>query len=307
MHYKYIFGPVYSRRFGVSLGVDLSPNRKSCNFDCLYCELGKGKVVSFIEDEPDVEEIIREIRDFLSKNKKPNYITVTANGEPTLYSKLDVLIEEINKFKGNVKTLILSNASTIYREDIQKILTKFDTVKLSLDAVSEKTFKKIDKPLNGISINQIINGIKAFRKIYKGELVIEVLIVKFVNDSLNEIKKLSDVLTEIKPDRIDLGTIDRPPAYRVFPVNNEELYKFAEIFKEKELPVNVIERKNIYLPEFELTEMEIINTLRKRPLTVEDIESIFSLETLKKIEKLEKEGKLEKKVINGREFLCATI
>ena len=305
--YKYLFGPVYSRRFGVSLGVDLSPEKKSCNFDCLYCELGKGKPTDNIYKEPNPEEIVNEIKDFLSKNRQPDYITITANGEPTLYSRLDELISEINNIKTDAKTLILSNSSTIYKENIQKILTKFDTIKLSLDAVSEEIFRKVDKPLKDISINQIIEGIKNFRKIFKGELIIEVLIVKFVNDDIEEIKKLSKVLKELNPDRIDIGTIDRPPAYRVFPVSNEQLYEFAKIFEKEHLPVNVVERKGIYIPEFELTELEIINTLRKRPLTVEDVESIFSLQTLKKIEKLEEEGKIERKVINGNEFLCATI
>lgn len=305
--YKYLFGPVYSRRFGVSLGIDLSPEKKSCNFDCLYCELGKGKPTDNIHKEPNPEEILKEIKDFLSKNRQPDYITITANGEPTLYSRLDNLISEINKIKTNSKTLILSNSSIIYKENIQKTLTKFDTVKLSLDAVSEEIFRKVDKPLKGISIHQIIKGIKNFRKIFKGKLIIEVLIVKFINDDVNEIKKLSKVLKELNPDRIDLGTIDRPPAYRVFPVSNKQLYEFAEIFEKEYLPINVVERKDIYIPEFELTEVEIINTLKKRPLTIEDIENIFSFQTLKRIEKLEKEGKIERKVINSKEFLCATI
>ncbi|HIQ24688.1 MAG TPA: radical SAM protein [Persephonella sp.] len=305
--YKYLFGPVYSRRFGVSLGIDLSPEKKSCNFDCLYCELGKGKLTDNIYKEPNPEEILKEIKDFLSKNRQPDYITITANGEPTLYSRLDNLISEINKIKTNSKTLILSNSSTIYKENIQKTLTKFDTVKLSLDAVSEEIFRKVDKPLKGISIHQIIKGIKNFRKIFKGKLIIEVLIVKFINDDVNEIKKLSKVLKELNPDRIDLGTIDRPPAYRVFPVSNKQLYEFAEIFEKEYLPINVVERKDIYIPEFELTEVEIINTLKKRPLTIEDIENIFSFKTLKRIEKLEEEGKIERRVINGKEFLRATI
>ncbi|HIE58336.1 MAG TPA: radical SAM protein, partial [Hydrogenothermaceae bacterium] len=296
-----------SRRFGVSLGIDLSPEKKSCNFDCLYCELGKGKPTDNIYKEPNPEEILKEIKDFLSKNRQPDYITITANGEPTLYSRLDNLIGEINKIKTNSKTLILSNSSTIYKENIQKTLTKFDTVKLSLDAVSEEIFRKVDKPLKGISIHQIIKGIKNFRKIFKGKLIIEVLIVKFINDDVNEIKKLSKVLKELNPDRIDLGTIDRPPAYRVFPVSNKQLYEFAEIFEKEYLPINVVERKDIYIPEFELTEVEIINTLKKRPLTIEDIENIFSFKTLKRIEKLEEEGKIERRVINGKEFLRATI
>ncbi|MBY0540244.1 MAG: radical SAM protein, partial [Campylobacterales bacterium] len=140
-----IFGPIPSRRFGISLGVDLSPSKKQCNFDCLYCELEGAKTVDKMDSSPSVSEIISAIKENLEKHSKIDVITLTANGEPTLYPKLDELVEEINKIKGNIKTLILSNGSTIYKKDIFNTLLKIDTVKLSLDCVSEKCFKKLDR------------------------------------------------------------------------------------------------------------------------------------------------------------------
>ena len=290
---KYIFGPIYSRRFGVSLGIDLSPDKKRCNFDCLYCELNKAKPVSFYDNPPKPDEIIKEVKDFLNKNPEPDVITITANGEPTLYPYLDEIIDNINKIKKEAKTLILSNASTISRANIRKTLKKFDIVKLSLDAASEKFFKKIDRPLKNISIKEIVEGIKIFRKEFSGFLVIEILIVKYINDSEENIKQIAEVLKDIKPDRVDIGTVDRPPAYRVFPVSNEKLHYLASFLKD--FNVNVVERKYEKSFEFDLTEEEILKTLIKRPLTKEDIENTFSLETLKRFENLVSEGKILQK------------
>ena len=140
-----IFGPIPSRRFGISLGIDLSPSKKQCNFDCLYCELEGAKTVDKMDEYPSVIDIIKEIKKNFEIHPKIDVLTLTCNGEPTLYPKLDELIDEINKIKGNTKTLILSNGSTIYKKDIFNALLKIDIVKLSLDCISEKCFKKLDR------------------------------------------------------------------------------------------------------------------------------------------------------------------
>ena len=297
---KYIFGPVYSRRFGISLGIDLSPDTKRCNFDCLYCELEKSKPTDVYSNASEPESILKELKSFLKNNKEINVITITANGEPTLYPYLDELIEKINRIKGEIKTLILSNASTIHKPEIRETLKKFDIVKLSLDTVDESIFKKVDRPLKGISIKEIIDGIKKFRREFNKKLIIEILVVKYVNDSPDEIRKIGEVLKEIKPDRVDLGTVDRPPAYRVFPVSNEKLHYLSSFLEG--LNVNVVERKHEKSYQFELSEEEILNTLSKRPLTEEDIEKTFSSETVKIFKQLLEENKIKEETINGKKF-----
>ncbi len=297
---KYIFGPVNSRRFGISLGIDLSPEIKSCNFDCLYCELEKSTPVNKIENEGNPQEIIKEVKDFLLHHPEPDVITITSNGEPTLYSKLDELIEGINKIKGKSKTLILSNASTISNPKTRETLKKFDIVKLSLDSANQKTFEKVDRPLKDIKVGEIIEGIKKFRKEYNGILVIEILIVKHVNDSEQNIKQLTEVLNEIKPDRVDLGTIDRPPAYRVKPVSNEELYHLASFLKG--LNVVVVKRKDSQTPKYYLSKDEIIKTLLTRPFSEDDVNSIFDEQTRKEFEKLLKSNKIVEKQVGNLKF-----
>ncbi|WP_457641216.1 radical SAM protein [Persephonella sp.] len=301
---KYIFGPVNSRRFGVSLGIDLSPDRKSCNFDCLYCELDKNIPVEKIYKEPEVDTVIQEVYEYLQKNPHPDVITVTSNGEPTLYTNLDELIDKLNKIKGKSKTLILSNGSTVWKRKVQQVLKKFDVVKLSLDAPDEKIFKKIDRPLDGIRLSEIIEGIKSFRKIYDGELIIEVMIVRHINDNKEIIQKLADILKDIKPDRVDLGTVDRPPAYRVNPVSNELLFELSEYFEG--LNVNVITRNEIRIEEKrKMSKDEIINTLRKRPFTYSDIEMLMDRETAQLTYSMIKEGILKTKRIGSVTFIYA--
>ncbi len=117
--YKYIFGPIQSRRFGLSLGIDLSPEHKSCNFDCLYCELKPAKVTDAITNPPLVTSVISEVKEALQEYQNIDVITITANGEPTLYPYLDVLVDELNNIKKDKKLLILSNASTISDLKIQ--------------------------------------------------------------------------------------------------------------------------------------------------------------------------------------------
>lgn len=284
-----IFGPVPSRRFGISLGVDLSPSTKQCNFDCLYCELEKAKTVDTMTVYPSVFEVISAIKDALIKHPKIDVITITANGEPTLYPNLPQLIDEITKIKGTTKTMILSNGSTIYDKKIFDALLKLDTVKLSLDCVSQKCFKKLDRIHEGIDIEKMIESMIEFRKETKNRLVLEILFVKTLNDSDEEIELLFKTVQKINPHRVDIGTIDRPPAYDVKPVSFELLEKVANTFK----GINVnIAYKNRPKQTESFNEEEIKSLLKRRPLTNEDIQNMFDESSKNILEILVKKGEI---------------
>jgi wyosine [tRNA(Phe)-imidazoG37] synthetase (radical SAM superfamily) len=270
-----IFGPIISRRFGVSLGVDLSPDFKQCNFDCLYCELQSSKTTMEYNGDLSVSQIINDIKDALNQHTDIEVITFTANGEPTLYPHLEQLVDEVNKIKGDKKTLILSNGANIYDIKIQKILTKIDIVKLSLDCVSLECFKKLDRANKQVKVDKIPQAIYEFSQIYQKTLIIEILFVKSLNDHPKEIKKLNDILVLIKPSRIDIGTIERPPAYDVKPLSYNELEKIALMF---DIDVNITaknDKKSIQ----SYTKEEILKLLRRRPLDETDINNLFDDET----------------------------
>lgn len=268
-----IFGPINSRRFKKSLGIDLSPNEKCCNFDCLYCELGKAKIKHKNEANLSVEYIISELKKALDIHKDLDYISISANGEPTLYPHLKELVLEINKIKKNAKSLILSNASTIFDENIQKALLELDAVKLSLDSVNEKVFRKIDR--SNIDLSKIIQGIINFSNIYKGELVLECLVLEGINDNKEDFIALNEVLKNIKASRLDLGTIDRPSDYDVKAVSFEKLQELASLLTN--INVNIISRtinEKIY--------DDLLKTLELRPLSEDEI-SINDKELLKEL------------------------
>ncbi|KLD98538.1 radical SAM protein [Aliarcobacter butzleri] len=267
-----IFGPIPSRRFGISLGIDLSPSKKQCNFDCLYCELEGAKTVHKMDTFPSVDEIIKAIKESFKNHPKIDVITITCNGEPTLYPKLNKLIDEINKIKGETKTLILSNGSTIYKKEIFEALLKIDIVKLSLDCVSEKCFKKLDRQNKSVEIEKIVPSMIEFSQKTKKDFVLEILFVKNVNDNEEELDLLYEAIILINPKRIDIGTIDRPPAYKVNPVSYQFLEDVANKFKG--LNVNIV-FKNRPKQIISYNKEEILSMINRRPLTIEDIENMF--------------------------------
>ncbi|MEA1892352.1 MAG: radical SAM protein, partial [Campylobacterota bacterium] len=234
-----IFGPVNSRRFGSSLGIDLSPALKQCNFDCLYCELAPTSTVNKQTSTIEVSQIINDLKTHL--DDKIDVITLTANGEPTLYPYLDELIDDIDKIKGNTQTLILTNSATLVDGKVFNSLLKLDQVKLSLDAVSNEVFKKIDRPHVDIDVGHIVEKVKEFSKIYKGKLFIETLFVYGLNDTNEEIAKLNEVLLHVEATRVDLGTIDRPPAYPVVGISYKELREASLLF-DSSIPIHIASR-----------------------------------------------------------------
>lgn len=296
---KIIFGPIHSRRFGMSLGVDLSPAIKQCNFDCLYCELAPMATVEKQSISVSVEAIIEALQPHL--HDKIDVITLTANGEPTLYPDLERLIDAINAIKEEKQTLILSNAAALTDARVFNALLKLDQVKLSLDAVTPEIFKKIDRPHKTIDVNAIVTKVIEFSQCFKGKLFMEILFVHTLNDTAEEIAKLNDVMLKIDASRIDIGTIDRPPAYPVSGVSYKELYEIALRF-DKALPIHIASRIHAEPNNAFYTPQEICNTLDKRPLTQEDINLLFDEATQESLKTLLESGMVTTKSTNGLIF-----
>jgi len=298
-----IFGPIPSRRFGMSLGIDLSPNSKQCNFDCLYCELDYAKTMPKQIEVISVKEIVIAVKNALQNHHNIDVITFTANGEPSLYPHLSELIDEIDKIKGDSKTLILSNGANIYNPCIQQTLSKIDIVKLSLDCVSAKCFKKLDRVDESVDCSKIVSGMIEFRAMHKQQLILETLFVKTLNDNDEEIEKLKHAYYQIKPNRIDIGTIDRPPAYSVRPVTHDTLLNIAN--KLETLPVTIA-HKNKIINKQKFEKNEIITVLSRRPLTLDDVENTFDELSLKYLKDLVKNGKISILNNNGVDFYTIT-
>lgn len=299
---KTIFGPVLSRRFGTSLGIDLSPYKKQCNFDCLYCELAASAPLDAQDSIVEVSTIINELKEHL--NSDIDVITITANGEPTLYPHLNELIDALNKIKQNTQTLILTNSSNLVKESVFNSLLKLDQVKLSLDSVSKDIFKKIDRPLREIDIDKIVQKVIEFSRAFKGKLFIEILFVKGINDTKEEVQKLNKTLLKLHNiTRVDIGTIDRPPAYEVKPLTYKELYDISHLF-DSSLPIHIASRGEATTTKHTSSyeEEDILNTLDKRALTMDDIDILFDENSKKRMQKLLSESKITTKKVGNLEF-----
>ena len=302
MSYRYIFGPILSRRFGKSLGIDLSPDKKRCNYDCIYCELQKADTVNSYDNPPPADEIISDIKNALLEYPDIDVITVTANGEPTLYPHLGELIADIDDIKGEKKTLILSNGSTIYDKNVQNSLKKFDIVKLSLDCATPVCFKKIDRVDSSVDLESIQSGMLDFAKDYQGELIMEILVVSGINDKEREIEALNEFMVKLSPDKIDLGTIDRPPAYQVNPVSYSRLYELSILFDSK-LKVHIVSRHDTdSISPSSYSSNEILRTIERRPLTEDDIDILFDSNSKKRLDELLEKGLIIKKEMNRVNF-----
>jgi wyosine [tRNA(Phe)-imidazoG37] synthetase (radical SAM superfamily) len=297
----YTFGPINSRRFGLSLGVDLSPNKKQCNFDCLYCELEPAKAIDAQDEIASVDAIVAELQSVLTDDL--DLITITANGEPTLYPHLDELIDAITAIKGSAKTLILTNGSTLSSEQTFASLLKLDSVKISLDAISYEVFKKIDRPTKSFDLASSIDAMRRFSEVYKGDLFIEILLVKSINDQKSELAKLNETLLSFSNlTRVDLGTIDRPPAYRVTPLTYEELFEASLSFSSK-LPIHIASRGvGSKKADREFSKEELLHTLEMRSLSLDDIQMLLDDASKKRFYDLLEAKLITTKNVAGVEF-----
>ncbi|PAF45589.1 radical SAM protein [Helicobacter sp. 11S02629-2] len=291
-----VFGPILSRRFGVSLGVDLSPNKKQCNFDCVYCELTKSKTLEIMQDIVPLDTVLDSVREALKQDSKIDVLTFSANGEPTLYPYLYELIvktKEILKPYPHIKTLILSNGSRFWDEDVRKALNEFDMVKFSCDSLNPKSFKKVDRPDGSLSLDSIKQGIKEFSLSYKGALIAEVLFVKDINDSIEDAKSIALFLKEVNIARVDLSTIDRPSSYAVKPIDYESLVSLSSAF----CGLNVCIAKRVPLDykheKMHLDENGILELLARRPLSIEDAKTLLDESTFKLLDSMKEAKKIK--------------
>ncbi|WP_249321222.1 radical SAM protein [Campylobacter mucosalis] len=294
-----VFGPINSRRFGMSLGIDLSPNKKSCNFDCVYCELKGAKPTNFIKDPPNVDEIITQVKNALKTHQNIDVITLTANGEPTLYPQLETLVDRLNEIKTTQKLLILSNGTGVLNPKICDALKKIDIVKLSLDSVIQSTFNKIDRHKSDIKVANLVEAMAKFRENFSGELVLEILVVAGFNDTKDEFIALNEAINFIKPNRVDISTIDRPPAYIVKAVDLGLLKSLSElIISTPTLIAKPHKSQNVY----EFSKDEILSTLKRRPQSEANVSENFSQKSKAYLNELLKDGLVAECLVAGVKF-----
>jgi wyosine [tRNA(Phe)-imidazoG37] synthetase (radical SAM superfamily) len=232
---NHVFGPVPSRRLGISLGIDPIP-RKVCSFDCVYCEVARTSIRTLKRKEYfPTTEIMQDLKDwFTSSDVEPDYVTFSGSGEPTLHSGIGEMIAQIKEIT-NSKVAVITNGSTLFMPEVRNDLHAADVVMPSLDTVIATTFRKINRPHPEVTIEKILDGLQRFRSEYTGQLWLEILIVKNINDKLTEYQALAEAVQTFQPDRIQLNTISRPAGTgaRIQPVARRELIKLQTLLGDK--------------------------------------------------------------------------
>lgn len=228
---RYVFGPVPSRRLGRSLGIDPIPS-KTCNWNCIYCQLGRtSPLVNERREYYSREEIIAEVAGALARHKpgEIDWITFAGSGEPTLHSGLGWMIERI-KAMTSIPVAVLTNGSLLHLEEVRRELMPADAVMPSIDAGSEDLYLRINRAHTAVTFDRLVAGLKEFRRTYRGRLWVEVMLIKGLNDTEAALADLARVLEAVKPDAVHLGLPTRPPAEPdVMPSDDEGLMRAVAV------------------------------------------------------------------------------
>lgn len=323
---KHIFGPVNSRRLGRSLGIDLLP-KKICNFDCIYCEVGATTRHTCERAEyVPTEEILAEIEQYCAdpaRLTQVDVVTVTASGEPTLHAGLGRILRFLKERTGK-PVAVLTNGTNLTRPDVVEELCQADIVIPSLDAARPESFRRLNRPAPCVDLQEMIEGLVSFSHAYAGELWLEILVAKGINDSQEDIAALLGVIARMRLTRVQLNTVARPPLEKfALPVSQERLQEIASLISA--LPggtrveiiahgiSNFAQEGGAGAPEAAAPRpegpdvlAEIVQMLQRRPCTAADINRIFPLGGPDRVEQLlaplVQSGRIEKRLHRDRIF-----
>ncbi len=295
--FKYLFGPVPSRRFGRSLGVDLTPF-KTCSLDCIYCQLGRTTIKTMERKEyVPVKKVIEEMDEWMRHHAgEINFITLAGSGEPTLHSRFGEILEIASEYP---KTLValLSNGTTLHLREVREAASFADVVKITLNAWDEDSFVRMHRPFPGLKFKQVLEGERCLREEFDGDIWMEVVILEGINSNKSDVSRIAELARSINPDRIHLSTCVRPPAEDfALPVSHERLSELAGLFEP--CAEVIVDFSPSSSRAFSGNEKNILEMLRRRPCTSSQIANVFGMhlnEVSKYIGKLLRKGVIRTK------------
>jgi len=272
---KYLFGPVPSRRFGRSLGVDLTPH-KTCSLDCVFCQLGRTNQKTIIRKEyVPMDDVLTELREWMKTGERVDYITLAGSGEPTLHSSFGEVLEFVRS-NSAIPTVLLTNATMLSLPEVRDAACLADVVKVSLSAWHQASYAWVNRPHKQLQFDALVEGQKAFRAQFKGALWMEVFLVSGMNTTPEDVKKMAALAEVIRPERIHLNTAVRPPS-EVFalPVTKKQLVSLSRLFSPT--AEAIAEFKTKKGARIGANKEIILSMLRRRPCTADQIASAFGM------------------------------
>jgi wyosine [tRNA(Phe)-imidazoG37] synthetase (radical SAM superfamily) len=291
---KYIYGPVPSRRLGISLGVSPIP-KKVCNYSCIYCQLGRtDHMTNTRKMFFQLKDIIEEFEEVLREKTFFDVVTIVGEGEPTLYLGLGKLIDEIRK-RTDKPVAVITNGALLYDRQVQAELSRADIVLPTLDAYDEKSFKRINRPHGSLKFESVHRGLEDFSQNYKGQLWIEIMLLKEINDDDGSLKKYAEMLQKIKFDKLYLNTLVRPPAeINVKAVDHDKMNYAVELLGG--ISIEQIESQGFH-SEIKDDYAAILSIIKRHPMNQFEIEGFLKSRGCMAIERILKSLKQDDKVV----------
>ena len=273
--YRYLFGPVPSRRFGRSLGVDLTPY-KTCSMDCIFCQLGRTteKTVARKEYVPK-DIVLSELKEWLNKDGEADYITLSGSGEPTLHSRFGEVLEFIRS-NSKIPAVLLSNGTMLHLPEVRDAAASANVVKCSLSAWNQVSYEWVNRPYPQLRFDHLIKGQKDFRAQFKGQVWMEIFLIAGTNSTPANVRKIADLAKEIGPDRIHLNTAVRPPSEDyATPLSEKRMEALTDLFHP---PAEIIaEFKAKHSNHVRANQETIFSMLQRRPCTADQIADVFDM------------------------------
>jgi len=271
-NYKYIFGPVPSRRLGRSLGVDLVP-LKTCSFDCLFCQLGRTQSTTLQRREyVPANQVIQELEQWFESGSETDFITLSGSGEPTLHSNFAQVLEFV-KSRSSLPTALLTNGSLLFQPEVRKQAQEADLLKVSLSAWDQASLERINRPHPEILFSDLISGLRRLSAEYVGSLMIEVFLLQGINDDQESVARIAGYINDLDVDRVQINTIVRPPAEQGLKAVPGE--KMQELSREFDLQVDVVTDYKAD-PEKRINSSinSVLDVLKRRPCTIEELTEV---------------------------------
>ncbi|MEI8347105.1 MAG: radical SAM protein [Pseudomonadota bacterium] len=311
--HRLVFGPVPSRRLGLSLGVDPIPP-KTCTMNCVYCECGKtNRLTSTREMFYPPQQIIDDIETALREGPRPDYITFAGSGEPTLYLGLGEVVAYLKKNHSEFKLALITNSTLLDDPQVIQETLGFDVVLPSLDAATQSTFLRVTRPVRGITADHMIEALANYRCLFLGPIWLEIFIVPGLNDGQEELQAFLSALKKINPHRIQVNSLDRPGTEKWVQVPpRKELFEIKKLFASTGIPVDVVCRGGDFESHGPLlapdkVKMLLEEWLKRRPATMGDLKRVtgYSEEELQVILKeWQKEKQVEIRQDSNNLFYC---
>ena len=300
---NHLYGPVPSRRLGLSLGVDIVP-MKTCTLSCRYCQVGKTPVPTLDRREYiPVQAILDEIKERVESGLETDWITFSGSGEPTLNSGIGKIINGIKKLT-DVPVCVITNGTLLSDPQVRSDILGADAVMPSLDSAVDETFRAICRPHPDLTVSGIIDGLIRFRSEYRGKIWLEILLIDGMNDTQEELSALLDAVGRISPDAVQLNTVVRPPAeLSAKPLSRERLEEIQDFFGEKAEIIASFD-KSTSLKDSQGIE-DVRAYLKRRPGSSDDISAalgIATLETDKYLKLLFNGGEIKRSEFSDGQF-----